>query len=267
MVQKLPKRTNLDIPAGTAQGAMFFPHTPQRGDPISASQLQAIAEAAARANQLNRSQPGMNLASFIATTPEIPQKVFYEGVLLDDLAASTDPLDDPVTATMQCIQPLMHKNSSDQAGLSFDSNSEIVTVTNRRTDFSASTGNYVFCIKVNGEIRPQGGGGGASCVDVRFQVLVADSVTRTALCVIVSRPYGCGIADIPDTIMDGTVIEVCDPAGCFFNDPNDELEGREGWAKYVTPIAGSTFCQDGSYEIVPEWQVYSLCCMTDRCNL
>jgi hypothetical protein len=111
------------------------------------------------------------------------------------------------------------------------------------------------------------GSGGASCTRVRFQVVVADHVTRTALCAIVSRPYGCSESDIPDTALDGAVVEICDPAGCFFNDPNDEIEGREGWAEYMMPVSGSTFCQDGEYVLVPEWQVYSLCCKTDRCNI
>lgn len=106
-----------------------------------------------------------------------------------------------------------------------------------------------------------------SCDEVRFQVLVADSLTRTALCAIVARPYGCSESDIPDTVLDGLAIEVCDPAGCFFNDPNDKLATREGWAKYMMPIPGSTFCQDGNYYLVPEWQVHSLCCETDTCNL
>ena len=112
-----------------------------------------------------------------------------------------------------------------------------------------------------------GGSGGPSCTRVRFQVIVSDSLTRTALCAIVSRPYGCGINDIPGTVIDGAAVEICDPAGCFFNDPNDLLQGREGWAEYMMPESGTTFCQDGSYYLVPEWQVYSLCCATDTCNL
>lgn len=112
-----------------------------------------------------------------------------------------------------------------------------------------------------------GGAGSSSCTRVRFQVIVSDSLTRTALCAIVSRPYGCGINDIPGTVIDGAAVEICDPAGCFFNDPNDLLQGREGWAEYMMPESGTTFCQDGSYYLVPEWQVYSLCCATDTCNL
>ena len=112
------------------------------------------------------------------------------------------------------------------------------------------------------------GGGGQSCGDVRFQILVADTLTRTALCVITARPYGCGISDIPGTIMEGQAIEVCDPGGCFFNEPNPPLVGRVGWAKYMMPIGGSTWCQPNpTYGLVPEWEVHSLCCAVDSCML
>lgn len=109
--------------------------------------------------------------------------------------------------------------------------------------------------------------GGTNCTNIRFQILVADAVTRTALCVILSRPYGCGIASVPNTVSDGYAIEVCDPAGCFLNDPEEVLVGRDGWAHYMEPIPGSTWCQDGTYDLQPEWQVYSLCCQVDRCFL
>jgi len=85
--------------------------------------------------------------------------------------------------------------------------------------------------------------------------------------VILSRPYGCGIASVPNTVSDGYAIEVCDPAGCFLNDPEEVLVGRDGWAHYMEPIPGSTWCQDGTYDLQPEWQVYSLCCQVDRCFL
>lgn len=118
--------------------------------------------------------------------------------------------------------------------------------------------------------RWSGGGGstGKSCGDVRFQILVADTLTRTALCVITARPYGCSVSDIPGTIMEGQAIEVCDPSGCYFNEPNPPLVGREGWAKYMMPIGGSSWCQPNPvYGMQPEWEVYALCCAVDACML
>jgi hypothetical protein len=110
--------------------------------------------------------------------------------------------------------------------------------------------------------------GSKSCNTLRFQVLVADPLTRTALCVITARPFGCGVNDIPSTVSDGQAVEVCDPGGCFFNETNPPLVGREGWAYYMIPVQGSTWCQsDPNVAIVPEWEVFSLCCATDACLL
>jgi hypothetical protein len=122
------------------------------------------------------------------------------------------------------------------------------------------------------ELRPRGRKGGGSgrstCTTVRFQILVADPLTRTALCVITARPYGCGVNDIPDTLVSGQAIEVCDPGGCFFNETNPPLVGREGWASYMMPVQGSTWCQQNPYYgMLPEWEVFSLCCATDACLL
>lgn len=111
------------------------------------------------------------------------------------------------------------------------------------------------------------GGSSNPCDMVRFQILVADSATRSALCHIMARPYGCDEADVPGTVLDGLGIEVCDPSGCFLNESEDLLVGREGWAKYVTPISGGSFCQDGNYYIAAEWEVFSLCCAVFNCDL
>jgi len=108
-----------------------------------------------------------------------------------------------------------------------------------------------------------------NCGEVRFQILASDSTTRTSLCVILARPYGCGITDIPATVFEGQAIEVCDPSGCFFNETNAMLVGRDGWAKYMMPVSGASWCQGSNpyYGMQPEWEVYSLCCATDSCAL
>lgn len=115
--------------------------------------------------------------------------------------------------------------------------------------------------------QPSNGTVSNPCDMVRFQILVADSATRSALCHIMARPYGCDEADVPGTVLDGLGIEVCDPSGCFLNESEDLLVGREGWAKYVTPISGGSFCQDGNYYIAAEWEVFSLCCALFNCDL
>ena len=104
-----------------------------------------------------------------------------------------------------------------------------------------------------------------ACDMIRFQVLSADSTTRSALVQILGRPYGCGQNDLPGTDLGGTVAEVCDPAGCFFNEPDDQLIGRQGWARYIQPLT-STPCQPYQYNLVPEWEVFSLCCAVNDCT-
>lgn len=107
------------------------------------------------------------------------------------------------------------------------------------------------------------------CTRVRFQILVADPASRSALVHILARQGGCSVADIPGTLFDGQVIEVCDPSGCFLNETQDALEGREGWAEWVLPISGASHCQSGDthYYLTEEWEVFSLCCATQACQL
>lgn len=115
---------------------------------------------------------------------------------------------------------------------------------------------------INWLLLDSSGGTSSSCDTVRFMVVSSDPATRSALCEIRARPVGCGINDIPDTTLGGTVIEVCDPQGCYFNEPSSDLTGREGWAKYMLPIT-SNVCQ-----VYPaaHWEVFALCCSTPDCE-
>ena len=110
------------------------------------------------------------------------------------------------------------------------------------------------------------GGSSSSCDTMRFQVVSVDALTRSALVIILASPAGCSLCDLPDTLLRCTVAEVCDPQGCFFNEPNDRMIGREGWAKYMLP-AVSTSCQLYPYALVPEWEVFSLCCALNDCTM
>jgi len=104
----------------------------------------------------------------------------------------------------------------------------------------------------------------AACDTIRFMIISTDQTTRSALVEIRGRPYGCGLGDLPGTDLGGTVAEVCDPAGCFFNEPPEQLMGREGWARYMMPVLPSP-CSPYAYPILPEWEVFSLCCAERDC--
>ena len=107
----------------------------------------------------------------------------------------------------------------------------------------------------------------SACDTIRFQIITADPLTRSALCLILARPVSCGINDIPDTVLAGLAVEVCDPGGCYFNEPNAKMVGRDGWAKYVLPIPSASICQVSQYYTTPEWEVFALCCAVDACTL
>lgn len=222
--------------------------------------LNAMGDSIERSNKMDFGTPGIHTQNGFQQPHEQrpPGPVWV--LLATDLPSGTYSSPTVAAATILNRDDSIGENSLRQG-------TEELQIWNYSQSFSASSGDWVMAMPFGKVFVVMPGGGGASCNRVRFQVLVSDSLTRTALCVILSRPYGCSSSDIPGTIQNGDAIECCDPAGCFFNDPNDVLEGQEGWAEYVTPIPGSTFCQDGSYEIVPEWQVYSLCCKTDRCNV
>lgn len=101
----------------------------------------------------------------------------------------------------------------------------------------------------------------SECHVMRFQITSVDPSTRTALVEILARPVGCGVSSLPDTLLGGTVAYVCDPLGCFFNEPSTDLTGRGGWARYMQPNTASA-CNPYAE---PSWEVFSLCCAIPEC--
>jgi len=97
-----------------------------------------------------------------------------------------------------------------------------------------------------------GGGGSSGSNIVVFTVDSYDYQSGVALCRIEYRPYGVGqvINEIPEYEQ----VEVYDPAGCYFNEPEADLVGRWGTAIYMTPTASTD-----PYRF-PIWVVVGLCC-------
>lgn len=119
--------------------------------------------------------------------------------------------------------------------------------------------------------------GSSQCHTARFRVLSVDEDTRVALCELLAVPAGC--SDVPgSSLVDpfGTVLEVCDPSGCFFNEPEDEIFGRMGGAHYMLPLFETTCQPAGSGsgsgtgtsgdDFVPQWEVVWLCCAPLSCD-
>lgn len=129
-------------------------------------------------------------------------------------------------------------------------------------------------------------GGAGSCHVIRFWVISVDEGTRTALVSVEAVQGGCSIADTPgiDPVGFVAAVEVCDPSGCFFNEPSDDLEFRRGWAHYMTPVIDSVCdCDTGTgtatcdsrtgtgterdnAPYTARWEVFSLCCETPVCE-
>lgn len=120
--------------------------------------------------------------------------------------------------------------------------------------------------------------GSSACHTTRFRVISVDTDTRVALCELLAIPAGC--SDVPgSSLVDpfGTVLEVCDPSGCFFDETQDDLTGRMGGAHYMLPLFETT-CQPGSgsgsgsgtgtsgSDFEPQWEVVWLCCQSLSCD-
>ena len=113
---------------------------------------------------------------------------------------------------------------------------------------------------------PVGGGSSSSssALVVRFEVSAAGTGIADMICQILAVPSGMTLGQMPGQIGGGTgLIHVCDPSGCFFNDPAADLLGANGWAQYMQPLV-VTPCQEYP-PLQPEWEVVSLCCTNPGC--
>jgi len=174
-----------------------------------------------------------------ATAPLYRVEVEFGDLEFDDTANGV------TTETFVAYDPQVTKFALDRAGTTQDG--DVVKV-------SLHHGRWYI---LNGD-------GASNCDVVVFRVISSDQSTRTALGEVLARPFGC--SDVPESSLGGTVIEVCDLAGCHLNAPPDELFGRIGWAKYMLPASTSICDPDPAY-IVPHWLVVNLCCGLPPCEV
>lgn len=112
-----------------------------------------------------------------------------------------------------------------------------------------------------------GAGGGSVVTKIRFKIASADPTSFTALVDILAWDNGFTIEQVPYQISpDINVVEVCDPAGCFLNEPSEDLFDRSGWAMLMDGAPGG-FCRDGSPPHPPVWEVIQLCCRPYSCDV
>jgi len=94
-----------------------------------------------------------------------------------------------------------------------------------------------------------------NCDTIRFAIISANPVAKTAVVAIQSRPVGC--ASVPEEV--NATVTVCDPMECLLNESEADLVGRQGWAKYMLPIS-TNICQPTEQDIEPHWEIFTLCC-------
>lgn len=113
--------------------------------------------------------------------------------------------------------------------------------------------------------------GGGSCFTVRFRVAAPIAGTMSAICFIHAVQYPFTIDDVPGLAnlefpgnpYPGTPnIIVCDPLCMCFNEPQEGLTDRLGWAHYMTPLVPNS-CQPNADYLSPQWEVIVLNCVNN----
>jgi hypothetical protein len=111
-----------------------------------------------------------------------------------------------------------------------------------------------------------GGGSGGRVTSVRFKIVSSDPTTLSGLATILAWDYGFSKTAIPASILGNTVIEICDPMGCFLNEPNVDLTDRAGVAVYRESDVPDN-CRTGYVPFPGVWEVTSLCCKLLSCDV
>lgn len=113
---------------------------------------------------------------------------------------------------------------------------------------------------------------GSGVTTIRFLVISSDPTTLTVLGEVKAWDAGYTLYDVPGDLNAAFglgpplgVVEVCDPSGCYFDEPYDMLFGRMGWAKYTSSLTADS-CRTGYPPFPPKWEVFSLCCAKPLCS-
>jgi hypothetical protein len=116
-----------------------------------------------------------------------------------------------------------------------------------------------------GRWHKKGGGGGSGAKIIDFQIISSDPSIREALVQIEQRTvegtvYGSTLGD--------TVVYVYDSKGCFLNEPNVDLTGRQGTAGLYL-VDDAAIALHFATDYTPPtwyWNVINLCCPQTVCS-
>lgn len=202
--------------------------------------------------------------------PDTDKDVIFRPLGLDRIIAKTNTNGIPGANGIQLSKAnceVYYIDDNDELKVYVDDNGDPETHEVHNLDAAAIPGDTF--IKIGKELlsgkKIFSGGGGSSvdCNTVRFIVQAYTASIRTAIGLVLSKPYGCGT--IPDSFLGGRYIEICDPQGCHFNRPLEEIMDSHGWARYQLPLEAN-FCQPDPNYLVPQWEVVNLCCHVPTCE-
>lgn len=174
-----------------------------------------------------------------------------------DIDAATDSVSSPGLGTATIW-------ARESGGDLYDTG-RVLDVVNRSESSSYTAGDWGKVDRINGEWQPYTGTGGR-VTSVRFKIVSSDPTTLSGLANIIAWDYGFSKTQIPATIAGNTVIEICDPMGCFLNEPNVDLTDRAGVAVYRDADAIDN-CRTGYAPFDGVWEVTSLCCKLLSCDV
>jgi len=103
---------------------------------------------------------------------------------------------------------------------------------------------------------------GGACDFIRFSILAVGTNARGirwAQVTVLSRPSG-GCTEVPEEVA-GEIPRIYDMAGCYLNEPDADLIGRIGYAKYMQDEQFITEAIEPGGPVPDEaWEVTALCC-------
>jgi len=224
------------------------------GYKLSEEAVRKLADTIRRVDELSRT------VHFMRRNDTPRRRTIVDVKLSEALAEPYDPETMPSTARAVILRQKYDIADDPADNQLVDSEFNEITVTNRRSGFSASEGEVIQVSHTNREWRPLGGGGGGPEI-VYFETV--------AFCYGINLGAGCScleavITRVPCTsaYQVGDGITLWDPDRCYFNLPADLLLGMRGRAILMRTgdDLGGAHCVQTPDIDECMWVVDGLCC-------
>jgi hypothetical protein len=180
---------------------------------------------------------------------------FYYVKLEEDLDSPAD-LTEPTTAKALVMMPTKVVAGNPKSGLG--STGQSIDIVNRFVSFTAGVDEVILVKWKWGEFIPLNAGGGSPTPMIQFRISSSDFCDScTVKARVLAIPPGTTIGSLPDIdTYDNDSVTIYDKSGCFFNEPEEDLLNRIGFAHRLN------FLEDGpcANTVGELWAVTSLCC-------